>query len=303
MPVIQVNLTSGRSTAQKREFAAVMTREAARIFELPARGGLDRLQRRRQGGLGHGRAARLRADVTCRTARLGVDIGGTFTDLVLMLDDGAIFAAKVASTPAAPEAAVLTGLDVVLDAAGLAPARAGRGAARHHGGLEHAAAEAGRALRAVTTRGVSRRAGDRAAAHAGDVRPALGQAGAAGRPALPRRGGRARAGRRQRGCARWTSTRCGRRGGSSRRRGSLRSPICFLNSYANPANERAAAAALAAAFPAARGHRLGRRAARGRRVRADLDHGGQRLRAAGAARLSRAAGGAAQGARRDGRRS
>ena len=54
-------------------------------------------------------------------ARLGVDIGGTFTDLVLMLNDGAIISTKVASTPASPEAAVLTGLDLVLDSAGLGP--------------------------------------------------------------------------------------------------------------------------------------------------------------------------------------
>ena len=48
------------------------------------------------------------------TARLGVDIGGTFTDLVLQRSDGASFAAKVASTPAAPEAAVLDGMDRLL---------------------------------------------------------------------------------------------------------------------------------------------------------------------------------------------
>jgi len=35
MPFIQVNLTSGRSTAQKREFTEVVTREAARILKCP----------------------------------------------------------------------------------------------------------------------------------------------------------------------------------------------------------------------------------------------------------------------------
>jgi N-methylhydantoinase A len=54
-------------------------------------------------------------------ARLGVDIGGTFTDLVLMLDDGTVISTKVASTPDSPEAAVLAGLDLVLDSAGLGP--------------------------------------------------------------------------------------------------------------------------------------------------------------------------------------
>ena len=36
MPFIQVNLTSGRSAAQKREFSEVVTREAARILGCPA---------------------------------------------------------------------------------------------------------------------------------------------------------------------------------------------------------------------------------------------------------------------------
>jgi N-methylhydantoinase A len=56
-----------------------------------------------------------------RTARLSVDIGGTFTDLVLLASDGATYSAKVSSTPAAPEDAVVTGMEQVLSAAGLAP--------------------------------------------------------------------------------------------------------------------------------------------------------------------------------------
>jgi len=56
-----------------------------------------------------------------RTARLSVDIGGTFTDLVLLAIDGATYAAKVSSTPASPEDAVVTGMAQVLSAAGLAP--------------------------------------------------------------------------------------------------------------------------------------------------------------------------------------
>ncbi len=53
-------------------------------------------------------------------ARLAVDIGGTFTDLALE-HDGRQITAKVLTTPAAPEQAVLTGLDRVLADAGLAP--------------------------------------------------------------------------------------------------------------------------------------------------------------------------------------
>lgn len=57
-----------------------------------------------------------------RSARLSVDIGGTFTDLVLLLSDGTTYSEKVSSSPAAPEDAVVTGMDLLLAAAGLATA-------------------------------------------------------------------------------------------------------------------------------------------------------------------------------------
>ncbi|MGR3908352.1 hydantoinase/oxoprolinase family protein [Burkholderia sp. SR8] len=53
------------------------------------------------------------------SARIGVDIGGTFTDLVLLDDKGQIAFTKVSSTPAAPEEAVLTGVQRILKQAGL----------------------------------------------------------------------------------------------------------------------------------------------------------------------------------------
>jgi N-methylhydantoinase A len=53
------------------------------------------------------------------SARIGVDIGGTFTDLVLLDDNGQVTFTKVSSTPAAPEEAVLTGIDRILEQAGL----------------------------------------------------------------------------------------------------------------------------------------------------------------------------------------
>lgn len=56
-----------------------------------------------------------------RTARIGVDIGGTFTDLALLASDGACYFRKVSSTPAAPEAAVLAGVQDALAEAGLGP--------------------------------------------------------------------------------------------------------------------------------------------------------------------------------------
>ncbi len=53
------------------------------------------------------------------SARLSVDIGGTFTDLVLLRSDGASFSAKVSSTPEAPEDALVAGMLEVLAAAGI----------------------------------------------------------------------------------------------------------------------------------------------------------------------------------------
>ncbi|WP_336618916.1 hydantoinase/oxoprolinase family protein [Mesorhizobium sp. WSM4962] len=48
-----------------------------------------------------------------------MDIGGTFTDLVLLDSEGQTFFTKVSSTPAAPEDAVLTGTQLILEQAGL----------------------------------------------------------------------------------------------------------------------------------------------------------------------------------------
>jgi N-methylhydantoinase A len=53
--------------------------------------------------------------------RIGVDIGGTFTDLVLETGDGRRLARKVSSTPDRPESAVLAGIAALLDAAGAQP--------------------------------------------------------------------------------------------------------------------------------------------------------------------------------------
>jgi N-methylhydantoinase A len=56
--------------------------------------------------------------------RLGADIGGTFTDLVLVSDDGAVFrVGKVLTTPEAPEEAVVAGARQVLSEAQAEPGR------------------------------------------------------------------------------------------------------------------------------------------------------------------------------------
>ena len=56
--------------------------------------------------------------------RVGVDVGGTFTDVVLE-HDGALTTAKVLTTPNAPDDAVLAGVDDVLERAGVDPAAVG----------------------------------------------------------------------------------------------------------------------------------------------------------------------------------
>lgn len=54
------------------------------------------------------------------TARLAVDIGGTFTDLALQDRERSV-TAKVLTTPDAPELGVLQGIDLILERAGLGP--------------------------------------------------------------------------------------------------------------------------------------------------------------------------------------
>ena len=56
--------------------------------------------------------------------RIGVDVGGTFTDVVLA-HEGALTTAKVLTTPNAPDDAVLAGVDDVLARAGVDPGRVG----------------------------------------------------------------------------------------------------------------------------------------------------------------------------------
>src|SRR6201987_4715819 len=56
-----------------------------------------------------------------RGARLGVDIGGTFTDVALEAA-GRRYSAKILTTPEAPERAVLEAIGTVLREAALAPA-------------------------------------------------------------------------------------------------------------------------------------------------------------------------------------
>ena len=53
--------------------------------------------------------------------RIGVDVGGTFTDLVLIDGEGTLRVAKVPSTPSDPSLGVLAAVDAAAADAGLAP--------------------------------------------------------------------------------------------------------------------------------------------------------------------------------------
>lgn len=56
-----------------------------------------------------------------RAARIGVDVGGTFTDIVLALPDGRIHVSKITTTPLDPSEAATSGIATVLAEAGLNP--------------------------------------------------------------------------------------------------------------------------------------------------------------------------------------
>jgi N-methylhydantoinase A len=56
------------------------------------------------------------------TYRLGIDVGGTFTDLLLADEEtGKVFPIKTPSTPADPSVGVMTGIEKICAAAGLSP--------------------------------------------------------------------------------------------------------------------------------------------------------------------------------------
>ena len=55
-------------------------------------------------------------------ARLAVDIGGTFTDVVADTGNGELYSCKTPTTPLAPEEGFLVGVDQILQLANLTPA-------------------------------------------------------------------------------------------------------------------------------------------------------------------------------------
>jgi hypothetical protein len=199
--------------------------------------------------------------------RIGVDTGGTFTDLVL-LDEQRVRVHKVRSTPDDPSRAILAGIRE------LAPEGGVRRGPRLHCGDQRGARAPWRAGRARGDGRVRGRPAHRAPDPARAVQLPGGGSAAAGR-------GRADASVSASG---WRSTaasssRPARTRSTARRtaagRGVEAVAVCLLHSYANPAHERRVAGAWTRP-----GSRVGiaRRPARIPRVRA-LEHDGrQRVR-------------------------
>ena len=142
--------------------------------------------------------------------RVGVDIGGTFTDVVLEHGD-ALTTAKVLTTPDAPDEAVLTGVDDVLARSGVDPRGSRASHPRDHSGHQRDHRAQGCAHRARDHRRIPGRARyrlrkplrpvrhhDREAAGAGAARAQARGAGAGRceRPGVeaPGRGGGRRSG-------------------------------------------------------------------------------------------------------------
>src|SRR6476661_278212 len=56
-----------------------------------------------------------------KSVRIAVDIGGTFTDIVLMSEDAILHEAKVSTTPEDPSVAVIVGVGALLNDLSIAP--------------------------------------------------------------------------------------------------------------------------------------------------------------------------------------
>ena len=123
--------------------------------------------------------------------RAGVDIGGTFTDIVLLGDSGERYTKKVSSTVDDYARAIVDGLAALLAEIGAEPRGDRRTAARHDGRVERDPRTQGRQDRADHDQGVPRRARNPQSAHAAALRHVVDQAAAAGRAPPAGRGRRA----------------------------------------------------------------------------------------------------------------
>ena len=218
--------------------------------------------------------------------RAAVDIGGTFTDIVVMSGDGVLHESKISTTPDDPSRAVVAGLQALL--AELGDRRRARrgGAARHHGRLQHHPAAVGRQDRADHHARLPRRAGDRPHPHARHVRPHLGQA--ASRWCRAGIGWRSPSASPPTAASSSRSTRraCVAAGEQLAAEGIEAVAICLINSYRNPAHEQRVEAILRERFPQLLVTASYAVLPETQGIRAHQHHGGERLPAGRHARLS-----------------
>ncbi len=172
--------------------------------------------------------------------RAGVDVGGTFTDIMLWDDaDGRIVTHKLPSTPGDPARAMLDGLREITGPTGSGTRRSRPAPPRHDGGDEHRARAERLAGRDGDDRGLPRhhlRRPPPPALHVLDL-PGSPLARAVARrapPPDPRAGAHRRADRRGARAAR-RGRRPGRGARACATPGSRRSTVCFLFSFLDPA--------------------------------------------------------------------
>ena len=221
------------------------------------------------------------------SARLAVDIGGTFTDLALE-HDGRRSTTKVLTTPAAPEQGVMAGVRHS-GQAGMAPGRHRHRHPRHHARHQRGDRAQGRAHRAAHDQGFRDviAMGNESRYDQYDLNIVLPRAAGAApsAPAGRRNGWTTRA----TCCCRWTRPRCERQVAVACRREGVESiAVGLLHAFVNPAHERRMRDILAAALPGHPGIAVQRGLAGDARVGALLHHRRQRLCAAADGALSAA---------------
>ncbi len=187
-------------------------------------------------------------------ARIGIDVGGTFTDFILTRDEAPPLLHKVLSTPADPSIAVVTGLAEL--AAMVDPARGVESFAASIETIVHGTTVAtnatltgtGAKSALLTTEGVR----DALEMRRGIREEQYNNAYTNVKPLVPRylrTGVKGRLDRAGREIAPLDLDGIDAAIAEFRREGVEAVSICFMNSYANPAHEAAAAARVRAAMP------------------------------------------------------
>ncbi|MBI2840467.1 MAG: hydantoinase/oxoprolinase family protein [Acidobacteria bacterium] len=184
--------------------------------------------------------------------KVGIDVGGTFTDLFLWAEDGSVGSFKVLSTPQDPSLGVLEGIRVMAEARGMPLADFARATSLIVHGTTVATnavlTRNGAPTALLTTEGVrdalEMRRGIREKQYDNRYQNVV--------PLVPRRLRRAIAGRidfRGEETIPLDVESINRAAEDLRREGVTSVAICFMHSYANPAHEREAAAVVRAALP------------------------------------------------------